>query len=137
MRRRRVVAWLFGVTICCLLSWAAAIPATFLGLMSFGILWTPAWIAVALVPLAYNAFLVSGTRRSTWGQRIAGVRIETPDGRQAGFLQAATHFILFYLGLVFTCGIITVWTFFNPNKSLVHDILAGLEAHRAAPEGAA
>ncbi len=136
LRRRRVFGWMIDVAICGLLSWAAVVPATFLGLLSFGVLLGPAFFVVALVPLAYNAILISGTKRSTWGQRLAGVRIETPDGRAATLLQAAAHFILFYLGVVFTGGVIVVWSFFNANKSLVHDLLTGIEAHRAAPEAA-
>lgn len=131
LRRRRVFGWMLDFAICGLIAWAAAIPATFIGILSFGVLWAPAWFAVALIPLLYNAFLISGTGRSTLGQRLAGVRIETPDGRQAGFLQAGVHFVLFYLGLAFTGGLIALWSFFNPRKSLVHDILAGLEARRA------
>ena len=137
LRRRRTLGWAIDVAICSVLTSAAAIPATFLGLLSFGVLWAPAWLAVGLVPLLYNAILISGSRRSTWGQRLAGVRIETPDGNAAGLLQAGVHFVLFYLGLGFTGGLIIIWTFFNPRKSLVHDILAGLEARRAVPAGGA
>lgn len=134
LRRRRVFGWMIDVAICSLLSWAAVVPAVFLGLLSFGALLGPAFLVVALVPVAYNAILISGAKRSTWGQRLAGVRIETPDGRAAGLLQAATHFILFYLSTFFTGGVALVWSFFNPSKSLFHDLLTGLEAHRAAPE---
>lgn len=137
LRRRRTFGWMLDVAICFGLTSAAAIPATFLGLLSFGILWAPAWFVVGLIPLLYNAILISGSGRSTWGQRLAGVRIETPDGSAAGFLQAGVHFILFYLGLAFTGGLIVLWSFFNPRKALVHDILAGLEARRAAPAGGA
>ena len=137
LRRRRTFGWVLDVAICFGLTSAAAIPATFLGLLSFGILWAPAWFLVGLIPLLYNAILISGSGRSTWGQRLAGVRIETPDGNAAGFLQAGVHFILFYLGLAFTGGLIVLWSFFNPRKALVHDILAGLEARRAAPAGGA
>lgn len=137
LRRRRVFGWVLDVAICFGLTAAAAIPATFLGLLSFGILWAPAWFLVGLIPLFYNAILISGARRSTWGQRFAGVRVETPDANAAGFLQAGVHFILFYLGLVFTGGLILLWSLFNPRKALVHDILAGLEARRATPAGGA
>ena len=137
LRRRRTLGWALDVAICFGLTSAAAIPATFLGLMSFGILWAPAWFVVGLIPLLYNAILISGSRRSTWGQRIAGVRVEALDGNAAGFLQACVHFILFYLGLGFTGGLIVLWSFFNPRKALVHDILSGLEARRAAPAGVA
>jgi uncharacterized RDD family membrane protein YckC len=137
LRRRRMLGWALDVAICFGLTGAAAIPATFLGLLSFGILWAPAWFVVGLIPLLYNAILISGSGRSTWGQRLAGVRVETPDGNAAGFLQAGVHFILFYLGLAFTGGLIVLWSLFNPRKALVHDILSGLEARRAVPAGGA
>jgi uncharacterized RDD family membrane protein YckC len=133
LRRRRIAAWAIDAAICFLLACAAAIPATFLGILSFGLLWGPAWLLVALVPLAYHAVLVAGSRRSTWGQRLMGMRFETPDGRQAGFLQAAAHWVLFYLSVGFTAGLILVWALFNANKSLVHDLAVGLEARRARP----
>jgi uncharacterized RDD family membrane protein YckC len=137
LRRRRIAAWAIDAAICFLLTCAAAIPATFLGLLSFGLLWGPAWLLVALVPLVYHATLVSGSRRSTWGQRLMGLRFETPDGRQAGFLQAGAHWVLFYLSVGFTAGLILVWTLFNPNKSLIHDLAVGLEARRTLPRSVA
>jgi len=133
VRIRRVFAWVIDVAICSLLAFAAAIPATMVGIASFGVLWAPAWLAVGLIPLAYNALLVSGTRRSTWGQRLAGVRIETLDGQQAGLLQAAVHFVLFYLSVGMTGGLILVWTFFAADKALFHDMLTSLRARRAEP----
>ncbi len=137
LRRRRTFGWALDVAICFGLTAAAAIPATFLGLLSFGILWAPAWFVVGLIPLLYNAILISGSGRSTWGQRLAGVRLETPGGSAAGFLQAGVHFILFYLSVAFTGGLVVLWSFFNPRKALVHDILSGLEARRVAPAGGA
>ncbi len=135
VRRRRVFAWAVDVAICALFASAAAIPATLLGLISFGVLWAPAWLAVGLIPLAYNAILVSGVRRSTWGQRLVGLRLETPGGGAAGLLQAAVHFVVFYLSVAATGGLVLLWTFFNSNKSLLHDIVANLQMRRALPGG--
>lgn len=137
LRRRRVFAWAADVAICSMLALAAAIPATFLGLASFGVLWAPAWLAVGLIPLAYNAILVSGSRRSTWGQRLAGLRLETPEGGQAALLQAAVHFVVFYLSVGVTGGLVLVWTFFAADKALLHDVVANLRMRRALPEGGA
>ena len=104
---------------------------------SFGVLWAPAWLAVGLIPLAYNAILVSGSRRSTWGQRLAGLRLETPEGGQAALLQAAVHFVVFYLSVGVTGGLVLVWTFFAADKALLHDVVANLRMRRALPEGGA
>lgn len=130
LRRRRVFAWAIDVAICSLLGFAAAIPATFAGIVSFGVLWAPAWLAVGLIPLAYNALLVSGARRSTWGQRLAGIQLETAEGTQAGLLQAAAHFVIFVLSIGMTGGLILIWTFFNGDKALFHDTLVNIRARR-------
>lgn len=132
LRRRRSFAWAVDAAICCVLAAAASIPAFFLGVFSFGILWAPAWIAVALVPLFYHAILLSGPRGSTWGMRFAGVAfvVATGGGGRAGFLQACVHWVLFYMGIGFTAGLILAWSLFDPRKALLHDRIVGLAAQR-------
>ncbi len=134
LRRRRSFAWLVDIAICSLLFWIAAVPAFFVGVFTFGLLWGPAWIAVALVPMVYHAVLVSGSRGATWGQRLAGVEFVGLLGARASFLQAAIHWVLFYMGFVFTGGLIALWSLFNPKKALLHDQIAGLLARRTPPK---
>ena len=131
LRRRRCFAWAIDVAICSVLFWIAAIPAFLVGVFTFGLLWGPAWIAVALVPLVYHAALVSGARGATWGQRLAGIEFVGALGGRASFLQAGIHWVLFYMGFVFTFGLIVLWSLFNPKKALLHDQIAGLVACRA------
>ncbi len=137
LRRRRCFAWAIDAVICTLLAGLAAIPAFFLGVLTLGLLWGPAWILVALVPLIYHAVLVSGPRGATWGQRFAGVEFVALIGGRASFLQAAVHWVLFYVGVAFTGGLILVWSLFAPQKALLHDQVAGLFARRAPGTGGA
>jgi len=140
LRRRRSFAWAIDAAICCVLAAIAAIPAFLLGVFSFGILWAPAWLAVALVPMFYHAILLAGPRGATWGMRFAGVEFTAlvgggiGRGGRASFLQAAVHWVLFYMGVGFTGGLILLWSLFDPNKALLHDRICGLAANRA-PRG--
>jgi uncharacterized RDD family membrane protein YckC len=81
--------------------------------------------------------LISGPRRGTWGQRLADVELVPLAGTRASPLQAAAHFIVFYLSVAFTWGLILVWSFFNPRKRLLHDVLTGLVARRRKADEAA
>jgi len=141
LRRRRMFAWAIDAAICCVLAAIAAIPAFFLGVFSFGLLWAPAWLAVALVPMLYHAILLSGVRGATWGMRFCGIEFSAIiGGGRASFLQALVHWVLFYMGVGFTGGLILLWSLFDPNKALLHDRICGLYAHRsaqAAPRGPA
>ena len=137
LRRRRMLAWAIDAAICFALAAVASIPAFFLGVFSFGILWAPAWLAVALVPMLYHAILLAGPRGATWGMRFAGVEFTAiVGGGRAGFLQAAVHWVLFYMGIGFTGGLILLWSLFDPNKALLHDRVCGLAAHRAPQQAA-
>ncbi|MCZ8311889.1 MAG: RDD family protein [Magnetospirillum sp.] len=138
LRRRRMFAWAIDAAICCVLAAVAAIPAFFLGVFSFGILWAPAWFAVALVPMLYHAILLAGPRGATWGMRFAGVEFTAlVGGGRPSFLQALVHWVLFYMGVGFSGGLILLWSLFDPNKALLHDRICGVAAHRAAAGGKA
>ncbi len=133
LRRRRLFAWAVDGAICLVLTGVA-------GLVVWPVSWLfpPIVLLLALVPLAYNAVLISGPRRGTWGQRLAGVELSARDGTRASLAQAAAHFAIFYVTVAFTWGLILVWSFFNPRKRLLHDVLTGMVARRrAAPEGTA
>lgn len=136
LRRRRILAHLVDAAIVILIGAVLAIPATLLGVLSFGLLAGPMALLLALVPLLYHAFLVSGDKRGTFGHRFAGIKVETLDGRAANFIQAGAHWILFYLTVAFTWGLVLVWSFFNPRKRLLHDVLTGLTVRRRNGGGA-
>lgn len=131
LRRRRIFAWLMDGAICFVLAMGAGLIVWPLSL-----LFPPLLALLALVPLLYNALLISGPRRGTWGQRLTGVELVPLHGDRANFLQAASHFVVFYLSVAFTWGLILVWSFFNPRKRLLHDVLTGLVARRRKPESA-
>jgi uncharacterized RDD family membrane protein YckC len=129
LRRRRVFAWAVDVVVCFVLAMAAGLV-----IWPLSFFFPPLLALLALVPLTYNALLISGLRRSTWGQRLAGVELVPSIGDRAGLLQAASHFIVFYMSVTFTSGLILAWSFFNPRKRLLHDVLTGLVARRRKSE---
>lgn len=130
LRRRRIAAHIVDAAIVLLIGAVLAIPATLLGVLSFGLLAGPLALLLALVPLLYHALLVTGSKRGTFGHRFAGVKVEAPDGRAASFIQAGAHWILFYVTVGLTWGLVLVWSFFNPRKRLLHDVLTGLTVRR-------
>jgi uncharacterized RDD family membrane protein YckC len=136
LRRRRVFAHLIDLIVGMILCGLAAIPAGILGVLSFGLLFGPLALALALIPLVYHATLVAGAKRGTWGHRLAGLTIETLEGARASWPQAAVHWALFYISVAFTWGLILVWSFFNPRKRLLHDVLTGMMVRRRPDDGA-
>ncbi|MCM0020912.1 MAG: RDD family protein [Tagaea sp.] len=131
LRRRRVFAWMVDGAICFVLAMGAGLVV-----WPLSVFFPPLLALLALVPLLYNALLISGPRRATWGQRLTDVELVPLAGARASFLQAASHFVVFYLSVAFTWGLILVWSFFNPRKRLLHDVLTGLVARRRKPESA-
>lgn len=129
LRRRRVFAWAIDGLICFVLGLAAGLVV-----WPLSVFFPPLLVLIALVPLAYNAVLISGPRRGTWGQRLAGVELVALAGDRATLQQAAAHFVVFYLSVAFTWGLILVWSFFNPRKRLLHDVVCGVVARRRKTE---
>lgn len=129
LRRRRVFAWAVDGAICFVLAMVAGLV-----IWPLSLFFPPLLALLALVPLIYNALLISGPRRGTWGQRLAGVELVPLVGGRASLLQAGAHFIVFYLSVAFTWGLILAWGFFNPRKRLLHDVLTGLVARRRKTE---
>ena len=136
LRRRRIVAHIVDVIIVAIIGAIAVIPATLLGVLSLGLLVGPLALLLALIPLLYHSLLVAGAQRGTFGHRFAGLKVEALDGTPANFLQAAAHWILFYVTVGFTWGLVLVWSFFNPRKRLLHDVLTGLTVRRRTGDGA-
>lgn len=129
LRRRRVFAWAVDGVVCFVLAMAAGLV-----IWPLSFLFPPLLALLALVPLVYNTLLIAGPRRGTWGQRLAGVELVPPSGARATKLQAASHFIVFYLSVAFTWGLVLAWSFFNPRKRLLHDVACGLVARRRKAE---
>jgi alkaline phosphatase D len=132
LRRRRVFAWAVDAVVCFALAMAAGVV-----IWPLSLFFPPLLALLALVPLVYNTRLISGPHRGTWGQRLAGVELVPLAGGQASALQAAAHFVVFYLSVAFTWGLILAWSFFDPRKRLLHDVLTGLVARRRKAASAA
>jgi uncharacterized RDD family membrane protein YckC len=109
------------------LAWVALVP--FL-ILSFGLLFGPAALLVALIPAAYHTLLIGGRRSATWGQRLFGVQIVRIDGGSPTYIQALIQTVIFYLTVAPTSGLILLIMPFNRYGRALHDFAAGTLALR-------
>ena len=120
---KRVIAYWIDVIIITLLIGALFIPASFLGLLSFGALWGPMMIMIALVPLAYHSTLIGSFRSATIGLRTMGMEVRVRDGSKPDFLRAAALTLLFYISVMLTSWLILLVPLFNREKRTLHDMI--------------
>ncbi|MGU3538865.1 RDD family protein [Methylobacterium sp. A54F] len=122
------ILFIFGFTA---LLWVAI---AVIGLVTFGLGWT----LFAVLPasgILYSAITVGGSRQSTLGMRMMGLRVVAPEsGRRVDMLTAAVHALLFYVA-VSTFLLWFVDILFGVTRSdrrLGHDLLLGLAVVRTA-----
>jgi uncharacterized RDD family membrane protein YckC len=120
---KRVFAYWIDVVMILLILGVLSIPAMFLGILSFGLLWGPAMLLFAFVPLLYHTALIGGPRSATIGMRIMGVKVRVRDGGQPDYLRAVALTFLFYLSVMLTQWLILLVTLFNREKRTVHDMI--------------
>jgi uncharacterized RDD family membrane protein YckC len=120
------ILFIFGFSI---LLWLAI---AILGVITFGLGWT----LFAVLPasgILYSAITVGGTRQSTLGMRMMGLRVVAPEsGRRVDFITAAVHALLFYVAVstfLLWCVDI-VFGFTRSDRRLGHDLLLGLAVVR-------
>ncbi|GJD33813.1 RDD family protein [Methylobacterium aerolatum] len=101
---------------------------TVVGLVTFGLGWT----LFAVLPasgIIYSAITVGGSRQSTIGQRMMGLRVVAPEsGRPVDFVTAAVHALLFYVAVsTFLLWCVDVaFGLVRSDRRLGHDLLLGL-----------
>ncbi len=123
--RKRVIAYIVDLVAIGILIFALTIVATVVGVLSFGLLASPAFAALALVPLAYHTFLLGGPGSATLGMRMMGIELRTWDGRRPGYIQAAVQTAVFYVSISLLWLVPLVVVFFNDKRRTVHDMLCG------------
>ena len=131
---RRIAAYLVDACVIALLLLAAKIVFLPAVLISFGLLASPLAIVIAVIPVAYHAILVGGSRSSTLGQRLFGLQMLDVSGTRASYLQAAVQAVLFYVTLALTSGLLLLIVFLSPLRRTAHDWLSGMIAVRSAPD---
>ena len=129
----RLFAWIGDIIALFILGWLVVALLIFLGLVTFGATWLLLPIATVATALGYAALTVGGPKQSTWGMRMAGLRVETVNGGRPDGLAAAVHALLFYVA----AGTVALWVLdilcglVRDDRRLGHDILTGLVVVRA------
>ena len=120
------IAFIFGFT--AILATAIAI----LGVVTFGF----GWSLFAILPASgviYSALTGGGSKQSTWGMRMMGLRVVAPEsGARVDWLTAAVHSLLFYVAIsTFLLWFVDmVFGLLRPDRRLGHDLLLGLAVIR-------
>lgn len=123
---RRVFGYTLDIMFIGLLTGLVFLLLSPLVVISFGLLWGPATLVLAGVPLAYHTLLIGGRRSSTWGQRLFGLEVRSLDGDRPGYLQALILTVLFYISVGVTSFLILAVIPFTRYRQGVHDMLASI-----------
>ena len=129
----RLFAWLVDIVALFFLGWLVFFLLFALGIVTFGATWLLIPIAAVATALGYAALTIGGRHQSTWGMRVAGLRVEAADGGRPEGLAAAVHALLFYVA----AGTFLLWLldvacgFARADRRMGHDLLTGLVVVRA------
>ncbi len=130
---RRVFAYFVDFCIIGIVVLFAIIVFFGVTILSFGIL-SPVFGLLALIPAAYHTLTI-GLGGATWGQRMMGLIVTDMTLHPPTLLQALVQTILFYLTVPTTGGLALLAVFFLPRRRTLHDLLAGTQILRRAPDG--
>ncbi len=127
--RRRFVAYLVDLTVIFTLTLLFGLLIGVAGVITFGLGWMLYAVLVPGTAILYSAVTVGGSRRSTFGMRIAGLAVHDAEtGGPVGLLVAGAHALLFYVAastfllLLADVAIGLV----RADRRLGHDLLAAL-----------
>ena len=123
--QKRMVAYVIDILICAFVGFVATIFASFLGVVTFGLLFGPLMVIVGLIPFIYNTYLIGTGENATIGMRFMGVKVYTITGSTLTILQAFVHVFLYYLTVPTTSFLILFVCLFNVHRRCLHDIVAG------------
>lgn len=123
IRLRRVFAYAIDVLCIAVISIAATIAATLIGVITFGVLTPLLVLILAAIPILYHTLLVGGPGSATIGMRFMNVRMERMNGDAPDYLIALIHAALFYFTMAATSSLILLVSLFNPRGRLLHDYL--------------
>ena len=129
----RIFAWIGDIVVLFILGSAIYFALFLIGIVTFGAAWLLIPIASVATALGYAALTIGGPRQSTWGMRMAGLRVETARGGRPDGLAAAVHALLFYVA----AGTVGLWVLnvlcglVRSDRRMGHDLLTGLVVVRA------
>jgi uncharacterized RDD family membrane protein YckC len=124
----RLFAWFVDIVVLFFLGWVVLALLAVLGVVTFGATWLLIPVATVATALGYTALTIGGRKQSTWGMRVAGLRVETASGGRPDGLAAAVHALLFYVA----AGTFLLWLldvacgFAREDRRMGHDLLTGL-----------
>ena len=131
---KRVFGYLIDVIVITLILALLYVPAAFIGVLSFGVLWPALMFGLALVPLLYHTILIGGPRSATLGMRLFGVEVLVRNGDRPDFVRAAALTLLFYVSIMLTTWLILVIALFNREKRTLHDFVCNTMVVNYFPE---
>jgi uncharacterized RDD family membrane protein YckC len=124
----RAVAYLLDILFIFGFTALLTLLITVIGVVTFGLGWT----LFAVLPasgIIYSAITVGGSRQSTIGQRLMGLRVVAPEsGARVDIITAAVHALLFYVAIstfLLWCADIA-FGLVRSDRRLGHDLLLGL-----------
>ena len=116
------ILFIFGFTV------LLTLLITVVGVVTFGLGWT----LFAILPasgIIYSAITVGGSKQSTIGQRLMGLRTIAPEsGARVDIITAAVHALLFYVAIsTFLLWCVDIaFGLMRSDRRLGHDLLLGL-----------
>jgi uncharacterized RDD family membrane protein YckC len=129
---RRVFAYGVDIVLIGLLTGLVFLALSPLVVISFGLLWGPATLVLAAVPVAYHTLLIGGRKSATWGQRMFDLEVRSLEGGRPSYLQALILTVLFYVSVGLTSFLILAVALFTRYRQGVHDLLANVIILRRA-----
>lgn len=131
---RRLIAYLIDIVAIAVLSGILGVIIFLIGIITFGL----GWVLFAIIPfmaILYNAVTIGGPYQSTFGMRMAGLRvIDAVTLGPVPVITAAVHALLFYVAL----GTFLLWALdivigmARDDHRLGHDLLTGIIVIRAS-----
>ncbi|TXN81000.1 RDD family protein [Methylobacterium sp. WL8] len=129
----RTVAYMLDILFILGFTALLSVAIAFVGVITFGL----GWALFAILPASgviYSAITVGGSRQSTLGMRMMGLRVVAPEsGRPVDILTAAVHALLFYVAVsTFLLWFLDLaFGLVRGDRRLGHDVLLGLAVVRA------
>jgi uncharacterized RDD family membrane protein YckC len=129
---RRFFAYLIDLLIILALMAVLSIIIGVLGILTLGLGWALYAVVVPGTGILYSAITVGGSRQSTIGMRMMGLRVLRLSGGRVDWVSAGVHALLFYLAastfLLWVLDIIIGVA--RDDRRMGHDLLVGLMVAR-------
>ncbi len=128
----RAVAYLLDLLFILVFTAILGTAIFLVGIVTFGLGWA-LFPILGISGILYSAITVGGSRQSTIGMRMMGLRVVAPEsGRPVDMLTAAVHALLFYVAIsTFLLWCLDIlFGLVRADRRLGHDVLLGLAVVR-------